>query len=223
VIRPGEPWGSPTSAPADIEVSGDDAALAAAARLAPGALLRFVPDAASDLARAVGIPPGGLAATAGTALPMDALSVTVSPPAAPIFACNMCVFGVPPDRLRWSSPSFAVEIELDGRTWFSGRASTIIVASGQFLRGLDVVPRGHPGDGKAEIHVYELKRRERRPMRARLATGAHLPHPRIRTRTAARVTLSAPRRPALEIDGVAGPASSRTTLEVVPGAYRLLL
>jgi YegS C-terminal NAD kinase beta sandwich-like domain len=226
VIRPGEPWGSPTSSSPDLEVRGSDIALARAAAGAPGALIRFVPDATSDLALAVGLRPDAAATTGHSELPMDALSVSTSHEAAPgagTLASNLCIFGTPPDRLRWSSPSFELCIELDGRSWFSGRATTVVVAIRQFLRGLDLVPRGHPGDGKAEIQVYELTRTERRVMRARLASGSHLPHPRIRSRTAARIKVDAGRPPALEVDGEGRAPTAHAVLEVVPGAYRLLI
>jgi len=226
VIRPGEPWGSPTSSSPDIEVTGGDAALARAVAAAPGALVRFVPDAESDVARAVGLRPAAPAvgAAAHIELPMDALSVSTSDRAAgPTLACNACIFGTPPDRLRWSSPAFDLAVEVDGRTWFSGRATTLVVAIGQFVRGLDLVPRGHPGDGKAEIQVYELARGERRLLRRRLAAGTHLPHPRIRSRSAAGLEVRAGRILAFEVDGEPCPPAAGAALAVVPGAYRLLI
>ncbi len=226
MIRPGEPWGSPTSSAPDAEVAGGDAALALAVARRRGLLIRFVPDATSDVARAVGLQPGRVGPPAGTELPMDALSVA-DPAGArdgqSALACNMCILGTPPDRLRWSSPSFGLEIDLDGRSWFSGPATTVVVAIGQFLRGLDLVPRGHPGDGKAEVQLYELTRRERRLMRSRLTRGSHLPHPRIRSRTGARVEIRATRPVPVEIDGATRAPRARTVLEVVPGAYRLLI
>ena len=99
----------------------------------------------------------------------------------------------------------------------------MVIANGQFLRGLDVVPRGHPGDGKAEVQVYELERRERRAMRARLATGAHLPHPRIRSRTAREVEVRGASPLALEVDGVTRSPISDVRVAVVPAAFRLLV
>jgi YegS C-terminal NAD kinase beta sandwich-like domain len=227
MIRPGEPWGSPTSSPPDLEVTGGDTDLAAAVTAAEGALVRFHPDSTSDLARAVGLAPATTPETAtgagdpdraATALPLDRLGLGTG-----VSAVNMCIFGVPPDRVRWSSRTFDVEIHLDGRPWFSGRATTVVVATGQFLRGLDVVPRGHPGDGKAEVQVYELRRRERRLMRARLATGSHVPHPGIRQRSARSVELRFRSGTPCEVDGtgrVAGPSAS---IQVVPSAYRLLV
>ena len=70
-IRKGEPWGAPTTAPPDLEVSGDDTALAALLPAHQGALVRFRPTH-SDLAKAVGL--AGDATPAGVALPIDAMS-----------------------------------------------------------------------------------------------------------------------------------------------------
>jgi YegS C-terminal NAD kinase beta sandwich-like domain len=242
VIRPGEPWGEPTSAPPDVEVTGGDPALAAAAASAPGALIRFVPDATSDLARAVGLRAGAPRPGGGMALPVDALALDnelslsvgdglslsvgdgLSLSAGDGFlACNMCVLGTPPDRLRWSSPAPEVEVLLDGTPWFAGPASAVVIANGQFLRGHDLVPRGHPGDGKAEVQVYELRRGERRSMRRRLPTGAHLPHPRIRSRTATTVEVRGSGLLAVEADGETRPPTSGLRIRVVTPAFRLLL
>ena len=152
------------------------------------------------------------------ALPVDALVLDDGS-----LSLNLCVLGVAPDRLRWSTAAHDVEVLLDGRPWFAGRATTVVVASGQFLRGNDLVPRGHPGDGKAEIQVYELRRGERRAMRARLPTGAHLPHPRIRSRTAGSVEVRGPTPLALEVDGEVRTPVSGLRIRVEPGAFRLLL
>lgn len=219
MIRPGEEWGSPADSPPDLEVAGGDATLAHAVAAAPGALIRFRPDSTSDLGRAVGLAPGKpTEGTPGTEVPLDALALDDGS-----LACNLCAVGTAPDHLRWTSPALELEIELDGRPWFSGRATTVVVATGQFLRGLDVAPRGHPGDGRAEIQVYELERRERRLMRARLLTGSHVPHPRIRQRSARTLTLRSARPAPCEVDGVARAPVAGLTITVVPGAYRLLV
>jgi len=218
MIRRGEPWGGPASSPPDLEVDGDDADLAAAVAAAPGALVVFRPGPGSDLARAVGLRSGSDPATRATELPVDAVRL-----AGDGLACNAVVLGVPPDRLRWTSPARSVEIEVDGQPWFAGSATTVVIANGQFLRGADIVPRGHPGDGRLEVQVYELRRRERRAMRRRLTTGAHVPHPRIRSRTARVVEVRAARPVAFEADGVSGAAVATVGGEGVPSAFRLLL
>jgi diacylglycerol kinase family enzyme len=114
-------------------------------------------------------------------------------------------------------------VEIDGRVAFSGSATTVLIANGQFLRGNDVVPRGHPGDGRVEVHVYALAPAERRGMRRRIPAGDHLPHPRIRTFSSKSVTVTTSRPLGLELDGHRAGRSQGITVEVLPGACRLLV
>jgi hypothetical protein len=221
VIRQGEPWGQPHAGPAELEVAGDDHDLAAAVGRDPGRLVRFLPSAASDLGRAVGL--GGAAAVApqANAVPVDALRVDTG--GDEVVAVNAVVVGPPPDRLAWRDGSVPVSVLIDGRSWFEGRATTVLVASGQHLRGLDVVPRGHPGDGWAEVQVYALGRAERTAMRLRLRSGTHVPHPRIRQGRARRVELRVRRPRPIEVDGQAAGRSTVVAVTLVPGALRLLV
>jgi len=227
VIRPGQEWGHPTSAAPDLEVAGGDADLATAIlRLGEsskdslrrgGALVRWRPDASSDFAGAVGLGPDRAVAV-GVELPVDLLRIDDGPAAA-----NMIVIGTPPDALRPLTRRFGANVRVDGRSVFHGPCTTIVVANGQFRRGLDLVPRGHPGDGRAEAQIYAVPARQRRTLRARLATGTHVPHPGITQRSGARVTVSTDRRVPLEIDGHLAPATDLVDVRVVPNAYRLLL
>jgi hypothetical protein len=237
VIRKGEPWGRPTTGPPDLEVRGSDADLAAAVGGRRGARIRFVPDATSDVARAVGLAaPRGDAAVdvaAGNAetvteLPVDALLVDSSPVDKPDgevdqLALNMVVVGIAPDRLRWWHRRRPCAVEIDGRAVFEGRATTVVVANGQFLRGLDLVPRGHPGDGRSEVQAYAMGPAARRPMRRRLPTGDHVPHPDIRQHTGrtASIRFSAPRP--VEIDGAASGARAEVVVRIAPEALVLLV
>ncbi|MFN8036209.1 MAG: hypothetical protein U0V73_09775 [Acidimicrobiia bacterium] len=217
MIRAGEPWGGPASGPPGIEVAGTDADLAAAVHRSPGARVWFRPTR-SDLARSVGLAAG--AAAPGThEVPLDVLRAGDG-----VVAVNAVVLGTPPDRLgRWSRPaSFTVVV--DGRTVLDARATTIVVANGQYLRGLDVVPRGHPGDGRAEVQAYRLRGAQRKLLRGRLAAGAHLPHPDISQWSGRRIEVGVRGRPvALELDGVAAPAVTAWSCTVEPGAVRLLV
>ncbi len=218
MIRPGEPWGHQESSAPEAVVRGGDAALAGAVAAMPGSLVRFAPDATSDLAGAVGLVAGEAGEPAGIALELDALRLADG-----TLVCNMCVLGSPPDRLGWAAPWHEIEVRLDGAPWFAGRATTVVIANGQFLRGRDVVPRGHPGDARAEVQVYELRRAERRSMRARLGSGAHVPHPRIRQRSARQVEVHSRRPLSCEADRLGLPAVGHLAAEVLPGAYRLLV
>jgi hypothetical protein len=232
-IKPGEPWGTAASGPPDLEVTGDDRALARAltgaiadpvATVIGGGpadpLVRFASDPDSDLARALGL--GSAATGAGMALPLDALMVQVGDGSLRV-AVNSVVVGTAPDRLRsWHRPA-ALAVEIDGKPADAAAATTLAVMNGQYLRGLDLSPRGHPGDGVAEAQLYALPPGARRAMRTRLPTGAHLPHPAITVRRAHHVVVRAARPVPLEIDGVA--ADPVTTLEITlrPAAYRLLV
>ena len=216
-VRKGRPWGGPATGPPDASVEGSDAALAAAAARDPGLRVAFVPARASDLARALGLAgqPRG-----AHEVPVDGLRLN----AAPHLALNAVVLGAPPDRLRPWSRDPSIEVVVDGRERFRGRATTVLVANGQYLRGADIVPRGHPGDGRAEVQVYALARGERRAMRLRLAQGAHVPHPRIRELSGRRIEVRvAGRGLALEVDGVARGRHRTLTVEVVPEALRIVL
>jgi hypothetical protein len=222
-IRHGEPWGHAASGPPDVEVTGDDAELAARATHHPGELLRFHPSPRSDLARALGLGPE---ASGATEVAIDALAVVGDGggDGDEVPAVNAVVVGRPPDRLRWSSRTSRVSVRLDGRPWFAGRATTVVVANGQFLRGVDLVPRGHPGDGWSEVQVYVLGRRERVAMRRRLPSGTHVPHPRIVVGRARHIEVEVAARPLpVEIDGHRHGRSNRIEVTVVPESIRLLL
>jgi YegS C-terminal NAD kinase beta sandwich-like domain len=216
VLRRGEPWGSePDGAPA-VQVEGDDAALAAAAAGHRGELIKFVPGASSDIARALGL--STMASAGTTEIPLDALELddgtTVS---------NAAVVGVPPDRLGRRRRRRSVRVEVDGRLVFDGTATSVVVATGQFVRGADLVPRGHPGDGRLEVQVYALDPGQRARMRRRLGVGTHVPHPGI-TEASGRHVVVATRRPwPLELDAHRAASRSRLSLRVVPSAYRLLV
>jgi hypothetical protein len=218
-VRKGEAWGRPATGPADVTIEGSDADLAAAADRQPGVRAAFVPVAASDLARALGVaerPPGRRAHE----LPLDALRIE---PAVGV-AVNMAVLGTAPDRLRWWSPAPRLELVVDGRPRFEGRATTVVVANGQYLRGVDVVPRGHPGDGRVEVQVYALSAGERREMRRRLPQGAHLPHPRIRELSGRRIEIRSARRGLpLEVDGVDRGRYPSLHIEVAPCVLNLVV
>lgn len=215
MTSPGVAWGRPATGPPDAIGSGSDSDLAALAERHPGACVRFDPDPDCDLARAVGL---GTGAQHRTALPIDGLRLDGD-----TLAVNMVVLGRPPDRLAAWERSRPVDVEVDGRLVFAGAASTVVIASGQFLRGRDVVPRGHPGDGRLDVQVYALARRDRRAMRRRLGSGTHVPHPGITTASGRRVRVRWGSPAALEVDGIERPRAASLTAEVVPEAVDLLV
>jgi hypothetical protein len=218
-IRKGRPWGEPAAGPPDVEVNGGDVDLAAMARDHPGASVWFRPDATSDLARAVGLvdqdEPGGLD------VPVDALRVFDGFQVGGATAVNAVVFGTAPDRLRWWTRASEIVVVVDGRERFRGHATTVVVANGQFLHGNDVAPRGHPGDGRFEVQVYALGRRERAGLRTRLPLGTHVPHPSIREMSGRTVTVRWSAGAWLDVDGEQRGPVSTVTIEIAPAALRL--
>lgn len=219
-LRHGQPWGHPASGPPDMECTGDDADLATSAERNPGALTRFRASPRSDIARALGL---GVDAASTTEVALDAFTLDGVNERTGAMAVNAVVAGRPPDRLRWTTRAASITVTVDGRPWFAGRATTVVVASGQFLRGADLVPRGHPGDGWAEVQVYALARNERRPMRRRLTTGTHVPHPSIKTGRARTVEIETDRALQVEVDGRVRGRTTRLAVRLVPGAIRILI
>jgi len=228
-IRKGERWGTPSTAPADVTATGDDRALArvvadALAEGSGGGVARVriawhaAPDA--DLARAV----SATRAPDETShdLPCDALRVTASH-RAPGVAVNMAVLGVAPDRVRWWDRSVPVRVSVDGRVVHDGRATGVVVANGEFLRGADVIVRGHPGDGRLELQVYAVPRAQRRALRRRVRTASHVPHPGIVQASGRRVEIAvAGRGWPLEIDGVREGRTREVAVEIAPEAFVLV-
>jgi hypothetical protein len=214
-LRHGQPWGRPPTGPPDAEVAGDDADLARFVAGNRGAMVRFRPSVRSDVARALGLGPD---AAGTTEVALDTLVLDTG-----ATAVNAVIVGRPPDRLRWTSRHLSTSITVDGRLWFENLATTVVVASGQFVHGADLVPRGHPGDGWAEVQVYELARKERSAMRRRLASGTHVPHPRIHTTRARHVEIELARPVPLEVDGHRQGRTRRLSVTLDPGAVRLLV
>ncbi len=208
MIRKGEAWGSPAAGPPEVVVAGPDRALAHAVPSLQGQRVWFRPAGASDFARALGLVAGEQ--PGATLVPVDALRIDAE--GTPGLGINMVVVGCAPDRQRWWSRSVPVAVTVDGRAVHDGPATAVVVANGEYLRGADLVPRGHPGDGRVEVQVYALRRTERRGMRARLGAGEHLPHPRITSTSGRQVRITASRAVAWELDG--GPRAPVRTLSV---------
>lgn len=217
-MKPGDEWGEPTGATANLVVTGDDADLAAALATAPpDPLVEFHPRA-SELAQTIGLSDTQRAEPAGLALPMDLLTTPVGS------SVNGVIFGVGPGRLHWWTRRSPVRVVVDGRERWSGPAVTVVVANGQFLDGANLVPRSHPGDGRLDIQVYALEPGERAAVRRRLASGTHLPHPRITTTSGRSVTIEAVGRPwPVRIDGRPVGRRSDLRIDLVGAAYRLLI
>ncbi len=218
MIEKGRPWGRPATAEEARTVAGGDADLAAAVDLAGGDLVRFEPAPESDLARALGLVASAPAATEVALDVLEARSDAWSGR-----AVNAVVLGPCPHRLRWWHRRVRMRVEVDGRERFRGRATTVVIANGQYLHGLDVVPRGHPGDGRVELQVHAQAPRDRAGMRRRLHLGTHVPHPDIVQANGRHIAVRCEHDVALTADGRSRGHVRDVTVEVRPGTLRLLI
>jgi hypothetical protein len=226
-IRPGQEWAQPIDGPPDLEVTGDDAGLARAVAHAhvhglACPLVLFRPLPTSSLARAVGLPPGGTPHP-HVALPLDALAVAAGEHYGQRLAVNAVVSGPPPLRVRARHPLVDVAVTADGRPVGGARATTVAVLGGQFVGEADLAPRGHPGDGRAEVVVLAVEPKDRKAMRARLPRGDHVPHPGITIVSARTVRIEWAVERSYEVDGYGVGRRRVLEIAVVPGAFRLLV
>lgn len=230
-IRKGAQWGRRADGPPDLEVSGGDAELAAAVLANPGALFGFVAGPGSDLAATLGLIGGAPASVRRHSgdrdrserieVSLDALAVT-TPEMGDRLAVASVVIGHPPDRTRRWDRRHPVHVVVDGRA-HDLAVTGLIAMTAQHLGGNRVVPRGHPGDGRAEVQWFALEPKDRVKMRARLGTGEHLDHPQVGATPFRTMTVEGRRPLALALDGVSAPPSATVSVAVVPGAFRLLI
>lgn len=192
-IEKGAPWGTPGHVPeGSVRASSDRAA-------AESDMERVVVLTAGDLHRGVGQPRPKEVGEACTLLPVDVLEVKVT--------------------TGEGETTFhrAVGHVCLGH-FVSARGFTGLVNAG-FVDGLNLAPRGHPGDGRVELVVAEAKMpwRQRMMARRRARTGSHLPHPSIRVSAVQEWTFVRQNDETLSIDGHDLYAWSEAAVTVRPG------
>lgn len=227
-IRKGEPWGRPATGPPDVTVAGGDATLAETVKHHLGGRIAWAPTPESDFSRSVGstgVPRAEPVELACDALAIGELIEGRGPQPLPVnMAVNMAVVGTAPDRQRRLSPSTHLRVIVDDRVLHDGPATAVLIANGEFLRGADLIPRGHPGDGRAEVQVYSVEPSQRRALRSRVANGTHVPHPGIRQGSGRRIeVIAADRTLALELDGVDATPTPHLHVTVIPEAFLLVV
>jgi hypothetical protein len=196
-IEKGAPWGEPARLPAGAVVVGSDAeagAVLAEARRA-GARAPVIGLVGGDLRRTMGgtADEAGLRTGEGVMFPVDAGTANGAP--------------------------FVAHAVVRNRRW----TRVVAAFNAQWWGAWNAAPRAHPNDGFLDIYDARLGVADLRKVRARLATGSHLPHPRIAGRRAAAVELSFERALPLWLDG--GPVGrvSRLALGIEPDALTVVL
>lgn len=116
-------------------------------------------------------------------------------------------------------------VQVDGRTWFSGRSAMVLVGNfGAITGGIEVFPDARPDDGRLDVLVVStstvrewlsvawriLRRSSLNTAPARRTSGTHI------------VVRTKPARP-WEVDGEERPPASEVTFEIEPNALSVLV
>jgi len=107
------------------------------------------------------------------------------------------------------------------RGWWRGEVWAAMNA--EFFGTWDLVPRGHPNDGKIDIVTAsaDLSVRQRSMTRRRLKIGTHMPHPHISMTSRASATIQLAEATPLWLDGERWERAQRIDLTVVPDAITI--
>lgn len=200
-IRRGSEWGTAVEIPDDVTVVASDAELA---QLCAAGIesQRPVALAGGDLARTMGGGTPGRVRRGATVVraAVDIVEVTA----------------------EGRSSVFVAHLIARRRSW---RGAVTFAMNAQFIGRRDVVPRGHPGDGRIEL----LEVAPTMPWRARLAarrraiTGTHLPHPDLTVSVVTRTRLSFDHPRRIYLDGVFWTSATQIDLTVRPAAVEVLV
>ena len=196
-IRKGEAWGECGSLPPDGVIVRSDAEARAVVTAARRAGVAVPP---------LGLLGGDLCRTLGGTGDADRLhsgSATV----VPVDLGAVLVDG----RLLW----FLAHLVARRSRW---RGRVVLAMNAQYLGAWDVVPRGHPNDGRLDVLDADLSLGERLQVRSRLRAGTHLPHPRITERHVAALQLTFEVPTPVFLDGEAIGAARSLSVRVEPDA-----
>lgn len=165
-IEKGVAWGREVPRPDDLLVVHDDRGVAAA--LSGPSPHRPVAPAGGDLARTLGTSGPGDRQRLNE-FPLDLVEVYLDGDTGgdAVVACAHVLARSPRSRGSW---------------W---RGPALAVMNAEFVGSHDVAPRGHPNDGRVETFLVDdaMLVRQRIAAQRRLATGTHVPHPSISTRS----------------------------------------
>ncbi len=204
-IEKGATWGSEVPRPQQLTIVDDDRAAVGALTATEGPGDRqMVALRGGDLARTMGARgPGDRDRL--IEFPVDLIEVRLDD-AESITALAHVVARSPVRRGSW---------------W---RGPLLAVMNAEFLGDHDVAPRGHPNDGRVETFLVDpaMSIRQRLAARRRLATGTHVPHPLITTRSVRTARWTFARDVAVFVDHE--PAGRARSIEVIvqPDAVTVL-
>ena len=195
-VRPGSAWGEVVATPSGaLDVHGDAELAAAIERGEPRPLVVR----GGDLHRIAGSHAGSDTVVRA---PIDILRVTAD--------------GTPMTAVAH------ILVRRPGRLgWLRGRV--VAAMNAEHIGRWDVAPRAHPNDGRFDLVdvAAEMSLRDRLRASRRLATGTHVPHPRIASRRSREETFTFDRPMGLWVDGVARGTVRSLSVCVVPDAAEI--
>ncbi|MHB8465829.1 MAG: hypothetical protein ACYDH6_17905 [Acidimicrobiales bacterium] len=199
-IAKGRPWGRPGPLPADGVVARSDAEA------------RDILETARRAGRPVpvlGLLGGDLCRTLGGRGELSRLR-----------SADAVTFPIDIARVvaRGTSHWFVAHLIARNRLWTRAR----VVMNGAWLGTWNLAPRSHPNDGLLDVIDARLRLADLRPIRARLAHGSHLPHPRLAQSRVAAVDID-PTGLRVWLDGVPLDASGGLRIEVEPDAVHVVV
>ena len=116
-----------------------------------------------------------------------------------------------------------MQIKVDGRKWFDGKASCVLVGNvGKILAGIVAFDAAEPDDGVLDVGVVTADGiwQWTRAL-ARTATGKAKRSPFVRTTVARRIDVRLSRAIAYELDGGDRPPAKRLRIRVVPASVAI--
>jgi diacylglycerol kinase (ATP) len=112
-----------------------------------------------------------------------------------------------------------VKIEVDGRDWFEGRASCVLVGNvGRILGGIEVFPDARCDDGVLDVGVLTARRRrDWLRVGARALVGRIDSSPLVEITPAAKVRIRLDRKLPWQLDGGDQPPAKKFSVSTLPG------
>jgi hypothetical protein len=118
-------------------------------------------------------------------------------------------------RLHW----FVSHLVARSRLW----RRAFVAMNAQWYRTWNLGPRAHPGDGLLDTYDARLRARDLWPVRSRLHSGTHLPHPGIKAQRVAAMQVTLERALPLELDGVTVATARALSIRVEPDALLVVV
>jgi hypothetical protein len=201
VVQKGQAWGTPGRLPSDGVLVRTDAEARAVVEKArrEGRPVPVLGLLGGDLCRTLGGDGSEERMRSGDAMtfPVDLGAVLVD------------------GRLHW----FVAHLVARSRGW----RRALVAMNAQWYGHWDLGPRSHPNDGLLDVYDARLGLLDALKVRARVAHGAHLPHPGIKERRVPAVQVTLERTLPVELDGVVIGRSRQLSLRVEPDALLVVV